>query len=60
MKINVSELREKLSRLMPGLSGRSPIKDIKQIKKEVDEICGGAPAKPKVNKEKVVAIVDTL
>ena len=34
-----------------------PIKDIKQIKKEVDEICGGAPAKPKVNKEKVVAIV---
>ena len=34
-----------------------PIKDIKQIKKEVDEICGGVPAKPKVNKEKVVAIV---
>ncbi|HRN25534.1 MAG TPA: citrate lyase subunit alpha, partial [Ignavibacteriaceae bacterium] len=34
-----------------------PIKDIKQIKKEVDEICGGAPAKPKVNKEKVVAII---
>ena len=34
-----------------------PIKDIKQIKKEVDEICGGAPAKPKLNKEKVVAII---
>jgi len=31
MKINVSELREKLSRLMPGLSGRSPIKDIKHF-----------------------------
>jgi citrate lyase subunit alpha/citrate CoA-transferase len=34
-----------------------PIKDIKQIKKEVDDICGGSPAKPKVNKDKVVAIV---
>lgn len=33
------------------------IKDIKQIKKEIDEICGGVPAKPKVNKDKVVAIV---
>ena len=34
-----------------------PIKDIKELKKEVDEICGGKPAKPKVNKEKVVAII---
>ena len=34
-----------------------PIRDIKEIKKEVDTICGGKPAKPKLNKEKVVAIV---
>ncbi|MFI5237949.1 MAG: citrate lyase subunit alpha, partial [Ignavibacteriales bacterium] len=34
-----------------------PIRDIKQIKKEVDEICSGAPVKPKVNKNKVVAII---
>lgn len=34
-----------------------PIRDIKEIKKEVDAICGGKPAKPKLNKDKVVAIV---
>nr|MCU0365206.1 citrate lyase subunit alpha [Ignavibacteriaceae bacterium]MCU0406581.1 citrate lyase subunit alpha [Ignavibacteriaceae bacterium] len=34
-----------------------PIIDIKDLKKQVDEICGGAPAKPKVNKDKVVAII---
>jgi citrate lyase subunit alpha/citrate CoA-transferase len=34
-----------------------PIIDIKDLKKEIDEICGGAPAKPKLNKEKVVAII---
>jgi citrate lyase subunit alpha/citrate CoA-transferase len=34
-----------------------PIKTIQEIKKEVDEICGGTPSKPKVNKEKVVAVV---
>jgi citrate lyase subunit alpha/citrate CoA-transferase len=34
-----------------------PIKSIKQIRDEVYEICGGAPAKPKINKNKVVAIV---
>jgi len=34
-----------------------PIKSIKQIKNEIDEICGGQPAKPKVNKNKVVAII---
>ena len=31
--------------------------DINDLKKEVDEICGGIAAKPKVNKEKVVAII---
>ncbi len=34
-----------------------PIKTIQEIKNEVDEICGGSPAKPKVNKDKVVAVV---
>lgn len=34
-----------------------PIKSIHELKKEVDEICGGAPAKPKVNKKKVVAVI---
>jgi citrate lyase subunit alpha/citrate CoA-transferase len=34
-----------------------PVLDIKELKKQVDEICGGAPAKPKVNKGKVVAII---
>lgn len=34
-----------------------PIKPIEEIYDEVNEICGGAPAKPKVNKEKVVAVV---
>ena len=34
-----------------------PIKTIQEIKKEVDEICGGPPSKPKVNKDKVVAVV---
>ena len=44
--------------LLKALKSSSlPIKDIRQIKKEVDEICGGEPAKPKVNKDKVVAIV---
>jgi citrate lyase subunit alpha/citrate CoA-transferase len=33
-----------------------PIKSIKQIKNEIDEICG-KPAQPKVDKEKVVAII---
>ncbi|MDA3861088.1 MAG: citrate lyase subunit alpha [Melioribacteraceae bacterium] len=34
-----------------------PIKTIKEIYKEVNEICGGKPAKPKVNKDEVVAII---
>ena len=34
-----------------------PIKSIKEIYKEVNDICGGKPAKPKVNKDKVVAII---
>ena len=34
-----------------------PYKTIQELKAEVDSICGGAPAKPKVNKDKVVAVV---
>ncbi|MBU1101091.1 MAG: citrate lyase subunit alpha [Bacteroidetes bacterium] len=34
-----------------------PIKTIKEIYEEVNQICGGAPAKPKVNKDKVVAVI---
>jgi len=34
-----------------------PIRSIKEIQKEVYEICGGAPQKPNVNKKKVVAVV---
>ena len=38
-------------------NSKLPIRDIKDLKKEVDEICGGKPAKPKLNKDKVVAII---
>lgn len=33
------------------------IRSLKEIQKEVYEICGGAPAKPQVDKNKVVAVV---
>ncbi len=34
-----------------------PIKPIKEIYDEVNELCGGKPAKPKLNKDKVVAVI---
>ncbi len=34
-----------------------PIRSLEEIQKEVYEICGGAPEKPKLNKKKVVAVV---
>lgn len=34
-----------------------PIRSLKEIQKEVYEICGGAPAKPSLDKNKVVAVV---
>jgi citrate lyase subunit alpha/citrate CoA-transferase len=37
-----------------------PLKNIKQLYDEVNEICGGAPAKPKLNKNKVIAVVKWL
>ena len=38
-------------------NSRLPIKSIRTIKKEVDEICGGKPAKPNLDKNEVVAII---
>ncbi len=44
--------------LLKAVKGSSlPIKPIKQIYDEVIELCGGVPAKPKVNKNKVVAAI---
>ena len=44
--------------LLKAVKGSSlPIKTIKQIFDEVNEICGGVPSKPKVNKDNVVAII---
>jgi len=34
-----------------------PIKPIKEIYDEVNELCGGKPAKPNLNKDKVVAVI---
>ncbi|MGH7452177.1 MAG: citrate lyase subunit alpha, partial [bacterium] len=34
-----------------------PIRSVQEIQQEIYEICGGIPAKPKVDKKKVVAVV---
>jgi len=34
-----------------------PIRTIEEIKNEVDDICGGQPAKPKIDKNKVIAVI---
>jgi len=44
--------------LLKALKGSTlPIKPIKEIKKEIERICGGAPSPPKVDKEHVVAAI---
>ncbi|NOX66771.1 MAG: citrate lyase subunit alpha, partial [Chlorobi bacterium] len=44
--------------LLKAIKGSDlPIKPIKQIYNEVNDICGGKPAKPKLDKDKVVAII---
>lgn len=44
--------------LLKAVKGSSlPIRSIKDIYDEVVQICGGVPAKPKVDKDKVVAII---
>ncbi|RPI69346.1 MAG: citrate lyase subunit alpha [Ignavibacteriales bacterium] len=53
--IAINPLRKDLIKAVKNPS--LPIKSIKEIRDEVNEICGGAPAKPKLNKEKVVAII---
>jgi citrate lyase subunit alpha / citrate CoA-transferase len=44
--------------LLKAVKGSNlPIRSIKEIYNEVNDICGGKPAKPKVNKDAVVAII---
>ncbi len=38
-------------------NSKLPFRSIKKIQKEVNDICGGVPTKPKLNKNKVVAVV---
>jgi citrate lyase subunit alpha/citrate CoA-transferase len=38
-------------------NSKLPVRDIKNLKKEIDQICGGAPEKPRFNKDKLVAII---
>ena len=52
--IAINPLRKDLLRAVKKSS--LPIKTLKEIKKEVDSICG-IPDKPKLNKKKVVAVV---
>lgn len=53
--IAINPLRKDLIKAVKGSS--LPVRSIHDIKKEIDEICGGAPAKPNVDKSKVVAVV---
>ncbi len=53
--IAINPLRQDLLSAVEG-SGL-PVKPITEIKAEVDRICGGKPRKPKVDKNKVVAVV---
>ena len=40
-----------------GIMSENEFLEITKIQKEVYEICGGVPAKPKVDKNKVAAVV---
>lgn len=53
--IAINPLRKDLIKAMSGST--LPIKTIEQLRDEVNEICGGVPQKPKVDKNKVVAVV---
>ena len=53
--IAINPKRKDLIKAMKNSS--LPVRKIEEIKAEVDSICGGEPAKPKLNKENVVAIV---
>lgn len=53
--IAINPKRKDLIKAMKNSS--LPVRKIEEIKAEVDSICGGEPAKPKLNKENVVAVV---
>lgn len=53
--IAINPLRKDLLKSVKGTT--LPIRSIKEIYDEVNEICGGVPAKPKVDKNNVVAVV---
>lgn len=53
--IAINPLRKDLLKAVKGSS--LPIRKIEDIYEEVVGICGGKPAKPKVNKDEVVAVV---
>jgi citrate lyase subunit alpha/citrate CoA-transferase len=53
--IAINPLRKDLINSLKN--SRLPVKPIKQLRDEVFEICGGKPAKPKLKKDKVAAIV---
>jgi len=52
--IAINPLRTDLLEAVQG--SRLPIRPIEEIKKEVDRMCGGAPAKPKLGERVVAAI----
>ncbi|MCP4712459.1 MAG: citrate lyase subunit alpha, partial [Planctomycetes bacterium] len=51
----INPRRDDLKEIMKN--SKLPIRDIREIKEEVEEICGGPPAKPKLS-DKVVAVVE--
>ena len=53
--IAINPLRKDLIKAVKKTS--LPVRSIKEIKDEVYDIVGGAPAKPKINKNKVVAVI---
>lgn len=53
--IAINPKRKDLIKAMKNSS--LPVRKIEEIKAEVDSNCGGEPAKPKLNKENVVAVV---
>jgi citrate lyase subunit alpha/citrate CoA-transferase len=53
--IAINPLRKDLIKAVKKSS--LPIKSILEIKNEVYDICGGSPARPKLNKNKVVAVI---
>jgi len=53
--IAINPLRKDLIKAVKKTS--LPVRSIKEIKDEVYNIVGGAPAKPKINKNKVVAVI---